>query len=73
MAFPGVRAPRSATAEDCGQLAICFSFPKHLLGGEARSEDFYIRNYHYFVKMLCLVVMELSLFNPRCKFIGGIR
>jgi GNAT superfamily N-acetyltransferase len=38
MAFPGVRAPRSAIAEDCGRLVNCFSFPKHHLGGEARSE-----------------------------------
>jgi hypothetical protein len=39
MAFPGVRAPRSATAEDCGQLVICFSFPQHHLGGEVGSEE----------------------------------
>jgi hypothetical protein len=39
MAFPGIRAPRPAIAEDCGRLVICFSFPKHHLGGEEGSEE----------------------------------
>jgi hypothetical protein len=57
-------------AEDSGRLVNCFSFPKHHLGGEARSERLYSE-----LPLLCkdvvpLVVMELSLFSPRCKFIG---
>ena len=69
MALPGVRAPRSAIADDWGRLVICFSFPKHHLGGEARRENLHPK------LLLCkdvvpLVVMELSLFSPRCKFIG---
>jgi hypothetical protein len=38
MAFPGVRAPRSAIAEGCGRLVNCFSLPKHHLKGGACSE-----------------------------------
>ena len=69
--LPGCRrAPRSAIAEDCDRLLNCFSFPKHHLGGEARSERLL-----FGILLLCkdvvpLVVMELSLFSPRCKFIG---
>ena len=39
MAFPGVRGPMPAIAEDCGQPVICFSFPKHHLGCKARSAE----------------------------------
>jgi hypothetical protein len=70
MAFPGVRAPRSAIAEDCGRLVICFSFPKHHLGGEAGSEEPLSG-----LSLLCkdvvpLVVTELPYLSPLRKFIG---
>jgi hypothetical protein len=39
MAFPGVRAPTPAIAEDSGQLVIWFSFPKHHLGCKTGSEE----------------------------------
>jgi hypothetical protein len=39
--LPGVRAPRSTIAEDCGRLVICFSFPKHHLRCKAGRENLY--------------------------------
>jgi hypothetical protein len=38
--LPGCPRSEVSHAEDCGRLVICFSFPKHHLGGEAGSEEF---------------------------------
>jgi hypothetical protein len=70
MAFPGVRAPRSATAEDCGQLVICFSFPQHHLGGEVGSEELYPELPLLCKDVVALVVTELPFLSPLRKFIG---